>query len=397
MGAEVDVEETGEDAEPRGDLVVRGSSLRSTVIEGREVPTLLDEIPLLAVAAARAEGVTRIRGAGELRLKESDRLAAVAANLRAIGVSVEEYSDGLEIEGTDRPLSGRVDTYGDHRVEMAFGVLAATPGTELEIAGPPAAAVSFPGFWDTLSRLTAGAVAAPGPVRAAGRRPVVTIDGPAGSGKSTTARTVAERLGLVHLDSGALYRAITLATLRSGVTDDELATLTPQAWRDFGVGVGAKGGRLEVRIGGSAVPDADLRSPEVTARVSRVAALPSVRECLFDLQRSAAAQGGLVADGRDMGTIVFPDADVKVFLTADLEERARRRLLETGGALEDADGITGAAAELQRRDFQDTHREHSPLRLPEGAVVIDTTDRTLDEQIAEVIRLVRAAESAHGA
>ncbi len=392
MGGRIQVEMSEEGVEPVGDVVVWPSSLEGATVEGREVPSLVDEVPLLAVVAARADGVTRIRGASELRVKESDRLAAISANLRAIGVGVEEYDDGLDIEGTGRPPTGRVNTFGDHRIEMAFAVLGASPGAEIEIEGARCADVSFPGFWEALQTLS-DAPRGRRPSATVRRRPVVTIDGPAGSGKSTTAREVARRLGLVHLDSGALYRAITLASIRGGVPDDELSSVTADEWRGFDVDVAIGKGGLEVRIGGTVVPDAELRSPAVTARVSRVAALPAVRDCLLGLQRAAAAGGGLVADGRDMGTIVFPEADVKVFITADLEARARRRLLETGGDIEDAGGVTGAAAELQRRDFQDTHREHSPLRVPEDATVIDTTDRTIEDQIAEVVRLVEAAEA----
>jgi 3-phosphoshikimate 1-carboxyvinyltransferase len=142
-----------EGGEPVSDLVVRPSLLRGVEIGAHEVPAAIDEIPILAVLAARAEGETRVTGAGELRVKESDRIAALATALRAVGGEAEELPDGLVVRGSDRPLRGRVVTHGDHRIAMAFGVLAALPGNEIEIDDRACAAVSFPGFWELLSSL----------------------------------------------------------------------------------------------------------------------------------------------------------------------------------------------------------------------------------------------------
>jgi 3-phosphoshikimate 1-carboxyvinyltransferase len=136
--------------EPVADLVVHPASLRGTTVDAREIPSLIDEIPALAILAARAEGETRIRGAAELRVKESDRLQSLATNLRAIGVRTEEQPDGLLIDGTNAPLRGRVRTLGDHRIAMAFGVLGALPGNHIEVDDPAAASVSFPAFWSLL-------------------------------------------------------------------------------------------------------------------------------------------------------------------------------------------------------------------------------------------------------
>ena len=406
MGAKLEIDAGPDDAvEPTGELRAHPSDLRAVSLTGTDVPRMVDEVPLLAVAACRAEGCTSVRGAAELRVKESDRLTALARNLSAIGVEVEELPDGLDVHGTRARLSGTVHTFGDHRIEMAFAVLASTPGVDIEIVGPSASAVSHPSFWEDLRTLQTAARESGGgrarssggdpkpAARAEGRLPVVTIDGPAGSGKSTTARAVARALGFTHLDSGSLYRALTLAALRSGVPEDEWSDLTPDDWAAMDLGLDPTSTGLGVRLDGLPVPDEELRTEEVTSRVSVVAALPSVRRCLLDLQRSAAERGGLVADGRDMGSVVFPDAEVKVFLTADLEERARRRFREGGGDDGDSDGVTSAAAEIQRRDFRDTHREHSPLRRPEGSVVLDTTGLTPEEQADAVIRLVREALS----
>ena len=152
MGAKVEVETEDEGpGEPRGKVTVRPTRLRAVEITEVEVPSLIDEIPLIAALASRAEGETRITGAAELRHKESDRIAAVVENLRVLGVSAEELADGMVVEGSDRPLVGRVVCHGDHRVAMAFGVLGALPGNTIDIDEPEAADVSFPGFWELLS------------------------------------------------------------------------------------------------------------------------------------------------------------------------------------------------------------------------------------------------------
>jgi 3-phosphoshikimate 1-carboxyvinyltransferase len=151
MGGRVDVENArDEGGEPVADLVAYPSRLVATTVAAAEIPAMIDEVPILAVLAARAEGETRITGAGELRVKESDRLAALAANLRGLGAAAEELEDGLVIVGSDAPLGGRVTTHGDHRIAMAFGVLGAGAGDDIVIDEPAVVDVSFPGFWELL-------------------------------------------------------------------------------------------------------------------------------------------------------------------------------------------------------------------------------------------------------
>ena len=156
MGASIDVEPTGiETGERVGTITARAGTLRGIAVEAADVPAMIDEIPLLACLAARAEGETVIRGAGELRVKESDRIAAVAANLIALGVRVEESRDGLRVTGSDAPLRGRVHAFADHRIAMAFGMLAALPGNRIQIDDPACVDISYPGFWADLQRASA--------------------------------------------------------------------------------------------------------------------------------------------------------------------------------------------------------------------------------------------------
>lgn len=221
---------------------------------------------------------------------------------------------------------------------------------------------------------------------------MVAIDGPAGSGKSTTARAVAEALGYAHLDSGALYRAVTLVALESGQG--------PPAWRgerlaeiarERGVTLELPGpagaGTWEVRVGSGPAGDA-LREERVTRNVSEVSAMPPVRDYVNAILRRAAAGGGVVLDGRDIGTVVFPDADVKVFMVADADERARRRLAERGRAV-DAGAVAGEAAALTLRDQRDSTRATAPLARAPDAVTLDTTRMSFAEQVGAVVELVR--------
>lgn len=221
--------------------------------------------------------------------------------------------------------------------------------------------------------------------------PIVTLDGPAGSGKSTTARAVAHRLGFRHLDSGALYRALTLALLKSDVPEEKWGDLDEQAMRALDVTVTPRGTELEVSVGGRTVKD-ELRSEAVTGRVAHLASLPAARACLLNLQRAAGAQGRLVADGRDMGSVVFPHADVKVYLVADLHERARRRLKDGGVAEPTPTDVVSQSQVIAERDRHDSEREHSPLRKPEDAHLLDTTRLDFEQQVAAIIELVREAE-----
>ena len=217
----------------------------------------------------------------------------------------------------------------------------------------------------------------------------VAIDGPAGAGKSTVARKVAQRLGYTYIDTGAMYRAVTWAVLQAGLAPgDEDAVARRAADTEIQLQTDAAG--VRVVVAGQDVTDV-IRGPETSAAVSYVAANPKVREHLVALQRRMARQGGVVMDGRDIGTVVLPDADVKVFLTASAEERARRRFeeLKTAGHAESLEAIR---RNIEQRDAIDSGRSVAPLRKAKDAVEIDTTDRTIDEVVGAVLRLVRTKE-----
>ncbi len=223
------------------------------------------------------------------------------------------------------------------------------------------------------------------------KNPVVAIDGPAGSGKSTVARRVAEALGLPALDTGAMYRAVTWAVLDAGIDPDDAAAVTALArLTDLDVGP-------PVRVGGHDVNEA-IRTAEVSAAVSVVAAVPEVRTLLVASQREwIEVHGGGVVEGRDIGTVVVPDALLKIYLVASEEERARRRLRQDDEAevlAEGSGGLAATQAALRRRDAIDSGRAASPLAAADDAVVLDTTGLSVDVVVAEILARYRAAVDA---
>lgn len=220
---------------------------------------------------------------------------------------------------------------------------------------------------------------------------IVAVDGPAGSGKSSVSRGVARELGMDYLDTGAMYRAVTLGILRTGVDLADASAVADCADRLRIVSV-TDPRAPRILLDGEDV-SAEVRGAEVTAAVSAVSAVPRVRARLVDLQRTAAAAStgrGIVVEGRDIGTVVFPDADLKVFLTADAHARALRRAAEMESAV-DAQVAEAVKADLLRRDAHDGGRAVSPLAKADDAVEVDSTGMTLDEVIAHVVSLVRTA------
>lgn len=214
---------------------------------------------------------------------------------------------------------------------------------------------------------------------------VVAIDGPAGAGKSTVAKLVAQELHLVYIDTGAMYRAVAWKVLhqKKGVT----TTAIEEVAKDIDVRLYYEGGRTRVFVDGKEVTD-EIRTPEVSHIVSKVASLALVREKMVELQRKMAESGSVLMDGRDIGTNVLPNASVKIYLTASIEERAKRRakeLLEKGHAVSEAD----VEKEIAARDKADMEREISPLRQADDAVLLDTTGLSIKEVVSRILSLCR--------
>ncbi len=366
-------------ADQRADITARYGPLHGTVVDAAEIPSL-DEVPILAVAAACAEGTTSFRGVGELRVKESDRFAAVLRLVASTGARAEAHGDDLVIHGTGGGSTGGggtggggtgggeggapgapLDAFvaqsgGDHRLAMAAVVAALAARETSRIEGFGCVATSYPTFLDDLRALGVSP-----------RTQLLAIDGPAGSGKSTVSRALSRRLGIPRLDTGAMYRAVAWAALERGVDPadaDAVSAIARAATIEVGPDV--------VRMDGVVVTH-EIRSPAVNRVVSLVAAIPAVRAALVERQRAwVAAHGGGVVEGRDIGTVVFPDADVKVYLTASAEERARRRHDE-------------AAEVLARRDHIDTTRTVSPLMKADDARLVDTTGRSVEAVVDEIV------------
>jgi 3-phosphoshikimate 1-carboxyvinyltransferase len=345
-----------------GTTTIRAAAgpLTATEVRASEIPSL-DEIPALAVAAAVANGTTVFTDVGELRVKEVDRLVAVAEMVEMFGAQASIDGDTLAITGLGGPLRGaHFDSKGDHRMAMsaAIAALAARPGERSLITGFGAVETSYPTFAEDLERLVEGP--------AAPRALLLAIDGPAGAGKSTVSKLVAQRLGVERLDTGAMYRAVAALALELGTPLEDSEAVAALA----GASTIVVGDR--VTIDGRDVTGV-IRSPEVGRAVSVVAANAEVRRHLVQRQRAwAVAHGGGVVEGRDIGSAVFPRAQVKVYLTASAEERARRRNDE-------------APEGVARRDRIDSTREASPLREAPDAHRLDTTGRTVQDVVEEVL------------
>ena len=213
-------------------------------------------------------------------------------------------------------------------------------------------------------------------------RPVVTIDGPSGAGKSTVSKRLAEAAGMVRIDTGAMYRAVALAARSKGVPWSDPVRLGAVA-REVDLSFRAVAGSPRVFLSGEDVSLA-LRAPEISMGASAVSVHGPVREALVAKQREMSREGGVVLEGRDTGTVVLPDAEAKFFLDAAAAVRARRRQLEISPT--GAQSFEEVLRDVLRRDVQDSTREHSPLRVPDGAVYIDTTTMTVDEVVGEMLR-----------
>lgn len=228
------------------------------------------------------------------------------------------------------------------------------------------------------------------------KRPVVAIDGPAGAGKSTVTKRVAAELGYLLVDTGALYRAVALAAERAQISWDDSAALGSLAFQlvdERAVELGSQpGGGVAVKLRGEDVSLA-IREPSVSQGASKVSAVPAVREALLDMQRAAGDDGGVVLEGRDIGTVVFPNAEAKFFLTASVDVRARRRFdeLVARGTSAELDEVR---REVSERDLRDSTRPVAPLKQASDALVIDSSVLTIDQVVLRIVTLVREAEAA---
>ncbi|WP_284616469.1 bifunctional 3-phosphoshikimate 1-carboxyvinyltransferase/cytidylate kinase [Aquabacterium humicola] len=353
-----------------GHLEVRRGAwpLKAITLDCNHIP---DAAMTLAVMALYADGTTRLTNIASWRVKETDRIAAMAAELRKMGATVDEGPDWIAVTPPERWTTGSIHTYDDHRIAMCLSLAAFNPARlPVRILDPKCVAKTFPDYFETLFSI---ARTEPEAI------PVITIDGPTASGKGTLAASVAARLGWHQLDSGMLYRATALAAQRQGVAADDEAALARVARH------------LQLRFDGERVllnGDEDvateLRYEAVGAMASKIAALPAVRAALNALQLSFRQLPGLVADGRDMGTVIFPDAPLKVFLTASPAQRAERRhkqLISKGISASIAD----LRADLEARDERDRNRVVAPLKAAEHALLLDNSGLSIDQSVDQVL------------
>ncbi|MDP2450245.1 bifunctional 3-phosphoshikimate 1-carboxyvinyltransferase/cytidylate kinase [Polaromonas sp.] len=361
MGAHID-------STPNTLRISRGAwPLKAITLDCNHIP---DAAMTLAVMALYGDGTTTLSNIASWRVKETDRIAAMACELRKLGASVEEGADYIRITPPHQWQTAAIHTYDDHRVAMCFSLAAFNPARlPVRILDPKCVAKTFPDYFEALFS-----------VSVTERRliPVICVDGPTASGKGTLAALVAHRLGYHYLDSGALYRLTAFAAGRAGVALDDEA------------GVAAVARTLPVRfqgervfLGQEDVSDA-IRSEAAGMAASRVSVHPAVRDALTELQRGFRQLPGLVADGRDMGTVIFPDAALKIFLTASARHRAERRhkqLISKGIPAT----IAAIEQDLEARDTRDMSRQSAPLKPADDARPLDNSELSIEESVAQVL------------
>jgi 3-phosphoshikimate 1-carboxyvinyltransferase len=363
MGAEVD-------SGPNWLEVRRGAwPLKAIDLDANHIP---DAAMTLAVMALYADGPSTLRNIASWRVKETDRIDAMANELRKLGATVESGPDFIRVyplaPADWRPASIR--TYDDHRVAMCFSLAAFNPAqVPVRILEPHCVAKTFPDYFETLFS-----------VAEALEVPVICIDGPTASGKGTLAAEVARLLGYHYLDSGSLYRVTGLAMRRAGLSADpqheaQIAALASALPLHFTEG--------KVLLAGEDVSD-DIRTEAAGMDASRVSTLPAVRAALLALQQRFRQLPGLVADGRDMGTVIFPDAALKVFLTASAAQRAERRhkQLISKGISTTLDSLR---SDLEARDARDSSRSVAPLKPAQDARHLDNSQLSIEQSIDQVL------------
>jgi 3-phosphoshikimate 1-carboxyvinyltransferase len=361
MGAKVE-------SSPNALKVSRGAwPLKAIDLDCNHIP---DAAMTLAVMALYADGTTTLRNIASWRVKETDRIAAMACELRKLGAVVEEGADFIRVTPPVQWRSAAIHTYDDHRVAMCFSLAAFNPaGLPVRILDPKCVAKTFPDYFETLFSV---AQARPSDI------PVICVDGPTASGKGTLASLAAQKLGFHYLDSGALYRLTAFAANRAGVALDDAHAVAVIAAK---LPIRFAGDR--VLLAGEDVSDA-IRTESAGMAASRVSVHPAVRDALLALQRGFRQLPGLVADGRDMGTVIFPDATLKVFLTASARCRAERRhkqLISKGisATLRDIE------KDLEARDSRDSSRQSAPLMPAQDAKLLDNSEKTIEQSTELVI------------
>ncbi len=355
----------------RGDLA-DGQALQAIDLDCNHMP---DAAMTLAVMALYANGSSTLRNIASWRVKETDRIAAMACELRKFGAVVEEGADFIRVTppaSIAHWRSASVHTYDDHRMAMCMSLLAFNPaGLPVRIEDPKCVAKTYPDYFETLFSVVQTPLA---------EVPVICVDGPTASGKGTLAAELARRLGYHFLDSGALYRVTALAATRAGISLDALgeeaiAAMVGQLDIHFGPG--------QIFLGGEDVSDL-VRSETMGMNASRVSTLPTVRTALINLQHARQRLPGLVADGRDMGTVIFPQARLKVYLTASVARRAERRhkqLISKGISTT----LAALRADLEARDARDSSRSAAPLKPAQDALLLDNSDLTVEESVDLVL------------
>ena len=367
MGAQV---ESG----PNWLQVSRGSwPLKAIDLDCNHIP---DAAMTLATMALYADGTTTLRNIASWRVKETDRIAAMAIELRKLGATVEEGADYIRVTPPANKAGWKaasIHTYDDHRVAMCFSLAAFNPAKlPVRIEDPKCVAKTFPDYFEALFSVSA---------TERERIPVICIDGPTASGKGTIAAEVAKALGYQPLDSGALYRITGLAASRAGLSLDET---NEEAIAEMALEMPIRfDAQQRVWLGNEDISLA-IRSEEAGMNASRVSALPAVRSALVDLQLSFQALPGLVADGRDMGTVIFPHAPLKVYLWASAQCRAERRYKQLISKGISANMCT-LLADLEARDARDMNRATAPLKPAEDSLQLDSSEMTIEQVVAQVL------------
>lgn len=341
----------------------------------RDCNDIPDAAMTLAVLALFADGPSRLTNIASWRVKETDRLAAMAAELRKVGAGVEEGTDFIVITPPRVWRAAAIDTYDDHRMAMAMslaafnGAAGAALAVPTRIHDPRCVGKTWPDYFESLFAASKAGLAS---------IPVLAIDGPTASGKGTLASAVAAALGYVLLDSGAVYRAAAIASFTAGIAADDEAALESAA---LSMDLRFEGDRA--LLGGRDVTET-LRLEHVGALASKISAFPRVRAAVLGLQLAFRRLPGLVADGRDMGSVVFPGAELKVFLTAGAFQRASRRhlQLESRGISANIDSLR---ADLESRDERDKNRAASPLQPAEGALMLDNSALSIEASVDLVL------------